>query len=133
MELVTNLPMCNRFLLTPRHNEILAQVIHDVKWKAVSRKLRISVYETGNLDVFNWMEYMRKREKVAQEGPFVDWEEDALLLQMFDEKGEEIDSLKFKNISLVSHRCHFDMTATQHLTHVLTVQYQEVSSGKQVL
>lgn len=118
-------PSCNRFVLTPQHNKELAQHIYDVKWKAVSKKLRVSITETPDLEVFQWMEYMRDRHKEVQSGPFVNLDEDALLLQMFDKEGNVIGSLKFKNLSLVGHRCHFDMTSVGGLSHTLTIQYQE--------
>jgi hypothetical protein len=125
MEMV-NYPTCHRFALTPQHNKELTQFIHDVKWKAVSKQLRIVAIETPDLAVFQLMEYMRDRQKEVQSGPFVNLEEDALLLQMFDKEGKVIGSLKFKNLSLVGHRCHFDMTSVGNLCHTLTIQYQEV-------
>lgn len=122
------MPANNTFVLIPRHNPSLAKHIDSLIWRAVAKSLHLNVDETPDLDVFRWMEYMRNRQREIKEGPFVNLDEDALVLCIKDGAGRPLGCLKFMNLSLEEHSCYFDKDGTGALSHSLIIQYQEVKS-----
>ena len=113
------------FYLIPRHQPELAGSITDVKWNMVAKNLCVIAKETPDMGVCRWMEYMNKRQKQIKEGPFVDLNDDALLLRMFDSQSHEVTRIKFKNLSLKNHSCVFENNEMENLQHEMLIEYQE--------
>jgi len=124
-------PTTMNYWLIPRHKPALSESIKDVCWEAVDKTLLLFVEETSSLDVYSWMEYMRERKKQAQEGPFINLDEDALMLKMYDGGWNFLGGFKFVNLTLIKHQCHLSKMdhgygTVSALAHRLTIQYEEV-------
>lgn len=118
-------PTTGIFCLIPSQQPELGKQIDKVVWKAQDKTIQVDIKETPDLGVCRWMEYIHQRQKQIKEGPFVDLDEDALILKMFDSQNREVARLKFQNISLQDHHCKFCKDSTSNLTHYLVVEYQQ--------
>jgi hypothetical protein len=118
-------PCMGIYKLIPSQQPKLAEMIEEVVWQIKSKELAITIKETANLDVYLWMEYMHDQQKRLQEGPFVDMNEGAVTLRMFDSQSREVARMKFKNVSLKDHACVFGDKKTENLSHNLLIGYQE--------
>ena len=124
-------PTSMNYWLVPKHKPDLGKNIKDVHWEAIDKTLNILVEETAAMDVFHWMEYMRERKKQAQEGPFINLDEDALMLKVCDGAEVLLACFRFSNLTLVHHQCRLSKdsvgyTAGSAMTHRLTIRYEEV-------
>ena len=119
-------PTSHNYVLVPRHKPELAKNIRKVTWQAVTKQLHITILETPDLDVFAWMEYLRNRRKEIETGPFVDMNEDALILKIFDGDHRELGRLRFRNFSLEKHLCCFNSECVGGLQHRIAIHYEDV-------
>jgi len=123
-------PSAGIYSLIPRQQPELAKMVVRVVWQSNSKALYVSIKETPDLGVYRWMEYMESQHKQAKEGPFVDLNENALSLKMFDSQNRVVAVMQFKNLNYAGHSCEFVEGSTDTLVHHLTISYQECEKSQ---
>ncbi len=102
-------PTSNNFLLVPASAPQIQECVSDAKWNSVEKSLQLQVRENLHFDVNRWIESIKKTYAETQKGPFVDLEQDAIMLHFLDHLGHEVFTLKFKELKLMDH--HVDLSA----------------------
>lgn len=98
-------PVCSNFELVPKSFPQLKAFFRSVKWNSVAKTLKILLYETPRFEAMKWIEYVSDQHDQMQKSPFVDTDSNVALLTFVDEYGNQVAEVRFKNLSLVSHKC----------------------------
>lgn len=106
------------------------QVI-SVVWRAIDKTLDIIIKETANFDVYRWIEYVAKEHDELQKSPFVDTNNNLLLINFKDGQKKEIAQARFKNLNVLSHSCTLTRNVcygldSNVLIHELKLQYSYI-------
>jgi hypothetical protein len=110
----------------------LTKYTNKVKWDSVKKTLKIQIEETAGFEVYEWLQYVNRRHKEAQSGPFnIDLQEDAVELKSLSEQGNALATFRFKGISLEKHTCVFASQDTfssgkGNLAHHIVLMYQNM-------
>jgi len=120
-------PTSHHFLVVPAAAPQISECVIDVKWNSVQKSLQLQVKENLHFDTYHWTELIKKTYAESQKGPFVDLEQDAILIHFLDPLGHEVSTLKFKELKLMNHQVNlsYDMDHG-HLVHHVCVEYKEV-------
>lgn len=127
-------PTSNNFKVMPLSAPQLRELIYRVDWDSIDKKITFKAHENPHFDVYHWIESVKKLYAETQKGPFVDLEQDAVLVHFLDSLGHEVATLKFTSLQLVGHDVKM-MSGTiidrdvpcGTLTHNIVLQYQEVN------
>ena len=122
-----SMPTGGRFKFVPKQMPHLAEYVKSVKWSSDSKRILLEIAETPAFDVYTWIEYIDKRQKEIQKGPFVNLNEDLISLHFLDENDQEIAQVKLINISLARHCCKLNAEGSKDkpLRHQIVLGYQE--------
>ncbi len=119
-------PASNRFKLVPASATQLKELVLNVSWNSTDQKLHIKAVENYHFDVYRWVESIKKTYAESQKGPFVDLEQDAILLHFMDHLGHEVATFKFKELKLIEHKVDLSYTKIGNLVHDIQIQYKDV-------
>ena len=138
-------PTSNNFLLVPTSSPQIQKCVSDVKWNSVKKSLQLQVRENLHFDVNRWIESIKKTYAETLKGPFVDLEQDAIMLHFLDHLGHEVFTLKFKELKLMDHQVTLSKAANlgafgvefepKNLIHHIHLEYkypEEVDCSKLV-
>jgi len=123
-----SMPTGGKFRFVPKQMPHLQNFVKSVKWSSSSKKVRLEIAETPMFDVYKWIEYIDERQKEIQKGPFVNLNEDAIMIHFLDANDQENARLKLINISLESHSCKLDSeidSVDRPLRHRMILSYQD--------
>jgi len=112
-----------RYLVIPKSAPKLQSHIRAGAWDVMNKTLHVSISETKDLFVLEWLNAVNSRRKAAANSPFPDFEYDQIAIVFLTGDGNRIVGLKLKGIELVNHTTAFGGTP-KNLTHEVTFKYE---------
>jgi hypothetical protein len=119
----SNTPNTGRYLVIPKSAPNLQSRIRAGDWDVMNKTLNVSITETNDLFVLEWLAAVNSRRKAAEKSPFPDFEHDQIALIFLTGDNNRIVGLKLKGIELMSHKSSFGGTP-KHLTHEVVFKYE---------
>jgi hypothetical protein len=121
-------PTAYNFRFVPASAKEVQSLVLDVNWNSVEKTISLKVKENVHFDVYNWVESIKKTYVETQKGPFVDLDQDAILLHFLDHLGHEVSTMKFKELKLVAHEVNLAYkkeNPAKDLIHKIKIQYKD--------
>lgn len=112
-------PRSFRFTFHPESNNDLHWRVTKVNVDYVSRRIALALYELDDLSTHEWLTYLLG--KKAKE---------TVTIRTYDGCGNELYSLKFKNIKLESHYVPYNYASSEAVTHRITLTFDGVEAIK---
>ena len=126
-------PSSTRYVFCPNLFGKIQDSVLKIEWNIISYKVNLVIKETPKMDVYKWIKYTIKQNHDVEKSPFVNIDNNYALLEILDENEVKIVTIKFKNLSMKSHKCcfsklHSSCTNNGHdfLSHELEFNYQEI-------
>ena len=120
-------PTSNNFLLAPAYMPQIKELIISVTWNSVNKTIHIKARENLHFDVYRWVKSIKEIYAELQKGPFLDLEQNAILLHFLDNIGHEIATLKFKELKLVNHQVDLTYEKSNNvLMHDIHIEYKDI-------
>ena len=127
-------PLADKMQVALKSIPHISKFIHSFIWNEASKTAEIVVFETPKLEAISWIRSINEKRKEAQKGPFVDLEEDAITLTLFDDLNKEVGEFKFSNFDLLDHECSlyngghagdYGIGTKEYMLHTVKLKYEK--------
>lgn len=122
-------PSAHNFRVVPAASHQIQHLVREVVWDSSDKTLCFEIMENLHFDVYKWVELIRRTYAETQKGPFVDLEQDSIMIHFLDHLGDEVFTLKFKELKLLNHNVkmtyRLNLDGHKDLIHVIKIQYKD--------
>lgn len=97
-------------------------------WNSSTKIIILKIKETSKFEVYQWLQYIRNISNQLQCRAFTDLDANCVSLTIQDENEIDVVNLRFKNISIASHKCVFSkqesIDENFNLFHRIEIAYE---------
>lgn len=121
-------PSNNNFIFRPRAFPQIGENVEGLNWNSVNKTITVSIAETAQFEVYQWMKYVIEKSQEVQKSPFTNLDANCLTITFQDHSGKDIAEIRFKNLSITNHECGLykktDSEESDYLNYLITLSYQ---------
>jgi hypothetical protein len=125
-------PSAHNFKVVPAASHQIQELVQKVVWDSHDKTLYFEIKENVHFDVYKWIELIRRTYAETQKGPFVDLEQDSIMIHFLDHLGHEVFTLRFKELKLLDHNVNLEqkhnLNGHEDMIHVIKIQYNDSES-----